>query len=481
MIDRRNLRSLVTFAGIAVPGVLIATTGFLAPLAGGSVERGADQIRLPASDTVSVCPGPWQTAEEAAGTDAEFSTDPAPPATVQAATAPISAPDGTRRAAGLSSASLDGAENFTVGASPGFVSGDDRAEAPVRVTGLAEDESPALVSAGQTVAAPDGDYAGLAVLSCVRPTTRAVFTAASGGPGSDARLLIGNPSQAPITVRIDLVGAHGPVTAAGEDTIGLQPGEQRAVLLGALAPDEPVLGIELSAADGLMTSVLQQIERDGLTSLGIEYGAPTAPAATEAEVPLAAAGSAALRVVNPGDTATTVRIEHLGHDGPVDIAESSAAIPARGVVEVPLGDVPAGVVRVTGEDPVHAGARLTADGDFAEVPAVEPLRAGQLLVLPRGPETSVVLGAADGTLTVSGLREDGTSTEARTVDLSPDRTSVITPDALFGEDVMALHIDTPDGTAVRGAAMASGEAGIGALVVPSAPSGIGYRDIRIGS
>ena len=70
--------------------MLIAATGFLTPLAGGSVQRGPEQIRLPASDTVSVCPGPWQTAEEAAGTDAEFSTDPAPPATVQSAIAFVS-------------------------------------------------------------------------------------------------------------------------------------------------------------------------------------------------------------------------------------------------------------------------------------------------------------------------------------------------------------------------------------------------------
>lgn len=480
MISERNLRSLVTFAGIAVPGVLIAATGFLTPLAGGSVQRGPEQIRLPASDTVSVCPGPWQTAEEAAGTDAEFSTDPAPPATVQSATVLTSAPDGTAQAAGLRSESLDGAENFTVGTSRGFVTGDDLVDAPTRITGLAAEEHPALVSAAQTVAADSGDFAGLAALSCTRPATRAVLTAGGTAAGADSRLLIGNPSASPITVEIALRGAHGRVAAAGEDALSLAPGEQRAVQLGALAPDEEVLGIELRAAGGLMTAALQQIERDGLTALGIEYGVPTAPAGSTAEVPLAAAGSAAVRIVNPGDTAASARIEYLGADGPVEIEVGSAAIPAHGTVEVALGEVPAGVVRISADAPVHAGARLTAGGDFAEVPATAPLRAGQLLLLPRGPAAEVVLGSADGEVVLTGVREDGTSTEPHTLDLSPDRASTVTPSALFGETVTGLRFDTPDGVRVHAAAMAVSEAGISGLAVPEPPTGIGYRDIRLG-
>lgn len=490
-MNRHSLRSLVVCAGIAVPGVLIATTGFLSPLAAGSVPRGPEQIRLPASDTVAVCPGLWQAEQEAQGTDEEFSTDPPPPAHVQAVTVATSAPDGTRQAAGLRSETLAGQENFTLGASQGFVSGDDAVRSPTTITGLAVDEHPALVSAGQTLQAAEGDYAGLATLTCPRPVTSAVLTSAGTPAGTDSRLLIANPSQAPVVVELALVGGHGPITPAGEDSLSLQPGEQRAVMLGALAGDQAVLGVEVRASGGPMTAVLQHTERQGLTSLGTEYGVPAAAADTTAEVPLAAAGQAEVRVANPGAAALTAQIEYLGTDGPVDIEATSVAIPAHGIAEASLGDVPAGVVRITAEAPVVAGARLGTTGidtaedsaegavDFAEVPAVDPLRAGQLLVLPREPDTRMVFGAADGALTLTGVREDGTTTEAQTLGLSPERTRDVVPDELFGEDVMGVVVEAPPDVEVRAAAMAVSAGGISGLTIPPAPTGIGYRDIRL--
>ena len=59
-------RSAAAFVGIAVPGVLIAVTAFVAPLPSGSGARGPEQVRLPASATTAVCPGPLSLADDAA-------------------------------------------------------------------------------------------------------------------------------------------------------------------------------------------------------------------------------------------------------------------------------------------------------------------------------------------------------------------------------------------------------------------------------
>ena len=71
----RHLRSIVTFAAIAVPGVLVATTSFLTPLTPGTLDRSPEQVRMPTADTQAVCPGPLLTDTEAEGTAAEFVDD----------------------------------------------------------------------------------------------------------------------------------------------------------------------------------------------------------------------------------------------------------------------------------------------------------------------------------------------------------------------------------------------------------------------
>jgi hypothetical protein len=403
---------------------------------------------------------------------------------VQSASVQTSAPDGSRAAAGVRSQTLDGQENFTVESSAGFASGDDPVTEPTLVVGEAKSEHPALVSAGQTVQAAEGDFTGLAALSCVRPSTQADFTAGDTSAGVDSRLLIANPSQAPITVAISLTGETGPITPAGDDTLSLQPGEQRSVVLGALAPDQAVLGVRAEATGGLMAGVLQQTRLDGLIPRGIEYEAPAAGASETAEVPLAVDGRAAVRVTNPGDTATTAAIEYIGAEGPVEIERDSAAVPAHGTALIELGEVPAGVVRIASSTPVVAGAEVERDtgdsgSDLALLPAVEPLNAGQLLALPRGPEATLMFGPAAGEVVLTGVREDGTVTDARALGLASDRSSPVRPTELFGETVVGVVVDAPAGTAVHAAAAAATETGLSGLVIPAAPTGIGYRDIRL--
>lgn len=478
-------RTAATFVGIAVPGLLIAVTAFVAPLPSGSGARGPEQVRLPAAATTAVCPGPLDRDAEAEGTDEEFESSEPPTTVARAVSIATRAPDGSEGAAGVEARVIGSDTLFATEPGDPFVSGADGMGAPVAYLGTPAGESPALVSAVQTAAADSGDYAGLAALSCSTPLTRATFSGASTMTGDDSRLLLANPTDAPVTVRIDLTGESGPIPVAGQDTLTLQPRTLRTVVLGALAEGVPVIGAEVTAEDGRVTAVLQHSRRDGLTSRGIEYAAPEAPAATRTVVPVATAGEARLRVSNPGDSAVTARLGSHSADGPQQLASGSVAIPARGTAEVELGEIAPGDVLVEADGEVSASATVTVgtdDGeDVAFYPGVDEVGDTRLLTLPTEQngtplDGDLVLAAGEGTVDVVTVGGDGQRGDTRTLELDPER-AIVLGLRDFG-DARALELRGTGGEsfATVGVRTDAGASGIG---FPAPPEGIGYRDVRL--
>lgn len=478
-------RSTATFVGIAVPGVLIAVTAFVAPLPSGSGSRGPEQVRLPASATTAVCPGPLDLDEQAVGTDEEFETSEPPTAVARAVSITTTAPDGSSGAAGIEARVVGGDTLF--GTDPGdpFVTGADGMGAPVVYTGTPSGESPALVSAVQTASAEDGDYAGLAALSCSTPLTRAVFSSASTMTGDDSRLLIGNPTDAPVTVRVALSGESGPIPVAGQDALTVQPRTIRTVVLGALAEGVPIIGAEVVAEDGRMTAVLQHSRRDGLTSRGIEYATPEAPAATRTVVPIGTAGSTRLRVSNPGEGAVTVRLGAHSAAGPEALAAGSVAIPARGTAEVDLGYVASGDVILEADGDVSATATVTVDTedgqDVAFYPGVDPVGDTRILTLPTDQNASplagdLVIAAGEGSIDVVAIGGDGERGDTRTLDLDPQR-AIVLGLADFG-DARALELRGTAGDSFATVGVRT-DSGVSGVSLPAPPEGIGYRDVRL--
>lgn len=478
-------RTAATFVGIAVPGVLIAVTAFVAPLPSGSGARGPEQVRLPAAATTAVCPGPLDRDDEAAGTDEEFEASEAPTTVARAVSITTTAPDGSEGAAGVEARVVDSDTLFTIEPGEPIVTGADGMGAPVAYLGTPAGESPALVSAVQTAAADTGDYAGLAALSCTTPVTQAVFSGASTMTGDDSRLLLANPTDAPVTVRVDLTGESGPIPVAGQDSLTLQPHTMRTVVLGALAEGVPVVGAEVMAEDGSVTAALQHTRRDGLTPRGMEYAAPEAPAATRTVLPVATAGDARLRVSNPGDSAVTARLGAHSADGPEPLASGSVAIPARGTAEVELGDVAPGDVIVEADGEVTASATVTVDTDegqdVAFYPGVDEVGDTRLLTLPtdeRGTplEGDLVLAAGEGTVDVVPVGGDGQRGEPHTLDLDPERALVLGLTD-FG-DARALELRGTAGEAYATVGVRT-DAGVSGIGFPAPPEGIGYRDVRL--
>lgn len=470
----RRPSALAPLLGILLPGALVAAS-VVFPIPTGTQQRGAEQIRLPASDTVAVCPGPLSVAESAAGTDEDFEVSAVPPALARAVSLETTSPEGTTAAAAIRAAQLGGPELFTTPAGEAFVTGSDEIGQPTSYTGLAADEHPALTSALQISSSADGDFAGMSALTCTQPATRATFSAGTTLAGDDARILVSNPGQAPVTVRTQLRGESGPIAASGEDALSVGPGETRAIVLGALAPETAVLSAEVTADGGLVSAVLQHISRDGLTSRGLDYSAAEAPAAEQQTVPVPVAGEVRLRVANPGDEALTASVRALGAEGEAELPTASVSVPAGGASEIDLGELDAGTLELSGDRPLTATASVRSDDDIAYAPAAAPLGPGQLVVLPEGADSRLVLAPGSGTVTLTGVDGDGGRAEQMAVDLDESRTSIIDVSALG--DVRAVEIAT-EGEA-RAALGVSSDDGVSAVTVPSPPTGVGYADVRL--
>src|SRR5690606_36527125 len=120
---------------------------------------------------------------------------------------------------------------------------------------------------------------------------------------------------------------------------------------------------------------LQDSRVDGLTPAGVELVTAAAAPATEQVVPAIAVGdpdepeAPSLRVLAPGDEATTVEVLLLGSDGIVRLpGTEDVGLDAGEVLDIPLDGLPRGdyVAVVRADVPVVAGATVTRVGTPAE-------------------------------------------------------------------------------------------------------------------
>ncbi|GAA1634304.1 hypothetical protein GCM10009700_21820 [Brevibacterium sanguinis] len=480
-------RSTVTFAAIAVPGILIATTSFLTPLPAGTLSRSPEQVRMPTADTQVICPGPLLTDQAAEGTDAEFVDDSNVSTRVVSATAPISAADGSVSASRLQVATLGGSPDFDNPASGGFVSGDDQVENTKIITGFARPGAPALTTALETVEGTSGDLTGLATLTCAAPAANFRIVAGSGEAGSNSQLLLSNPGSVPVQAQVQVMTPSG---SRGEPTeLSIRAGSQRAVRLAGLAAGAPELAVDVSVDGGVLAGSIQETKLDGLTPQGIDLAAPGAPAANQQVLTGLDGRSVRVRVANPGDDLAEVALKAYGPDGEVDIPRSALTVVAGGVAEADLGELAATSLVLDSDQPVQATASVATNpdggaGDFATITATEGLADAQLMALPRTGTAQLFLSPGQGQVQVSGMLDDGSLTDPRVVDLNPTATTTLAPAEVSAEAVRALVIS---GQGAAGAAadgvhaslLVTSDSGVSAVMPAPAPAGVAYRDIRL--
>ncbi|WP_209325304.1 DUF5719 family protein [Brevibacterium renqingii] len=484
----KQLRSIVTFGAIAVPGVLVATTSFLTPLTPGTLDRSPEQVRMPTADTRVVCPGPLLTDSEAEGTDAEFVDDSKVSTRVVSASAPIGAADGSTSSARLQVADLGGSVDFDNPAGQGFVSGDDSIDSTKLVTGFARPGAPALTTGLETIEGSSGDLTGLATLTCAQASSSFRILAGSGVTGSNSQLLLSNPGDVAVQAKVAVMTPSG---RSGDPTeVSIRAGEQRAVRLGGLAAGAESLAVDVTVDGGVVAGSVQESVLDGLKPQGIDLAAGGADAARQQVLTGLNGKDVRVRVANPGKGLAEVSLKAYGPDGEIDIPRSSMTVVGHGVAEAELGDLEATSLVVDSDRRIQAGAFIGQDGDdgasdFGSVATTDSLAESQLLALPRTGSSSLHLSPGQGRVQVQGMLDDGSLTDPQSVDLNPTGTTVLDPAEVSDEAVRALVLK---GTQAQGSQadgvhatlVVATDDGISTVAPAPAPAGVAYRDIRLG-
>lgn len=484
----KNLRSIMTFAAIAVPGVLVATTSFLAPMTPGTLDRSPEQVRMPTADTRVVCPGPLLTDGTAEGTDAEFVDDSKVSTRVVAASAPIGAADGSTSSARLQVADLGGSVDFDNPAGQGFVSGDDSIDSTKVVTGFARPGAPALTTGFETVEGSSGDLTGLATLTCAQAASSFRILAGSGATGSNSQLLLSNPGDAPVQAEVKLMTPGG--GAAEPTELSIKAGEQRAVRLAGLAGGAEALAVDVTVDGGVLAGSVQETVLDGLKPQGIDLAAAGSDADRQQVLTGLNGKDVRVRVANPGKGLAEVGLKAFGPDGEIDIPRQSMTVVGHGVAEADLGDLEATSLVIDADQQIQAGAFIGQDGkkgasDFGSVQASESLAETQIMALPRTGETSLHLSPGQGRVQVQGMLDNGSLTDPQTVDLNPTGTTVVDTGTVSEESVRALVLKGSQASGsraegVHATAVVTTDDGISTVAPAPAPTGVAYRDIRLG-
>ncbi|WP_407341787.1 DUF5719 family protein [Pengzhenrongella phosphoraccumulans] len=426
-------------------------------------------VQVPPSARSLVCAGPLVLPEGAGTGDSAFDPVPVPVLTeVRVLTIPgagaheASSGTLTPLAGGSSIAQLDPAGSGAAAQRAAGVTGPTllRAE-PVG------DVAPLIGGATASVTTA-GDLRGLAAASCQVPVADQWLVGGSTEIGNTSQLIVNNPGATAAQVSVELFGPSGAVDLAGAASFLVAPGAEKVLLLAGVAAEQSRIAVHVSAAGGLITAHVQDNRLDGFTPDGTDLvSAGTLPATRQVigglvvpESTIGAPDVAQLRLLAPGDTATTATISLLGADGPVALpgADSVQLIPGE-VTDVSLGGLPAGAYTVVVDAHVLIVAavmitRPGLPGQLDDLPTLERAwgasatpGTGGVVALPARVVGTVLLagvgadgstgadGAATGTLRTFGA--DGALLDERSVSVPAGTTTAIPLASLTGDAAVA--------------------------------------------
>jgi Family of unknown function (DUF5719) len=309
---------------------------------------------------------------------------------------------------------------------------------------------------------PRGEDRGLAGVACGEPGTEFWFVGAGASPGRRDRLHLVNADSTSAVVSVTLFGERGPVRAPAVARLVLGPGERQVLLVDALAPGVPVLGLRVAASEGRVAAAVRSRQVAGIAPRGLDWLPPAAPPASRHVVAGVPAGSAtlALTVLAPGDRATRVRLSLLGAGPRPPAGPASLEVPAGSVRRLDLTTV-AGTgpvaVALDADQPVTAGIELTRrapDGtaDTAFAAAAVPL--------PRPAVLPYADSGVPGTRTTVLLTAPGDATSVRVRRLVPG------PNPSPAEQTVSVPAQSTVSATLPAAA---GGTGYALVLIPAAP------------
>ncbi|WP_179951885.1 DUF5719 family protein [Arthrobacter crystallopoietes] len=353
--------------------------------------------------------------------------------------------------------------------------------------------------ATMTYTAEDGDLRGLAAANCAMPSNDFWLLGASTTVGSSAVLNLYNATETASTVDLELVGAEGPIQAAGSRGLLIAPGESKSIVLAGLAANQESLAVHVSSSGGPIVGAIQQSVLRELTPGGVELLQPSAGAGlsqvltgiavqdeeTAQEIRGQAGyenASPALNVVVPGASDATVEVRVFGSKGQVALPGGGVFNVAAGTVSaIPLDSLPGGTysVQVTSDVSVVASARVsrgTGEGDpvdFGWAPSTDRLGSEHLAIVPGGVSSRFSFIAPEGNakVSVTPVGANGQLGSERVLDVPGGSTVSLNPMA-GGADPAALLIGAT-GDPVYGSQVVftGGSPNISVLAVPPGTQG----------
>ena len=205
-----------------------------------------------------------------------------------------------------------------------------------------------------------GDIAGLAAVTCVRPTLDQWLVGGATTLGASARLVLTNPADAPVEVTVT---SYGPIATGAEPImIVVGPQSQKSVLLEGTIPENPALVLNIASNGTGVVAQVQDSRLDGFEPAGTDWVTRGADPATSIVIP-------AVGPSNPADDGSSAKVSLLAPDGAtvkltLVTADGIVAWPGTAglvldpgvVTEIPVPALTLGAVEISADAPVVAAA-----------------------------------------------------------------------------------------------------------------------------
>ncbi len=318
---------------------------------------------------------------------------------------------------GTSSGSSFGVPELTIGAesgseptvtpvaAPNNVAGDAfGAPSIISVPTAADAETAPLLAASQSQSAALDDLSGFAAGTCSEASAESWLVGGSTDVGRTSVLALTNPTRADAIVDLTIYGENGVLDAPGSKGVIVKGGEQKLLSLAAFAPNLITPIVHVASRGGQVAAVIQHSVIRGLTPSGVEYVAPTSPAANTqmiAGVTISATpptvsdedyddNSPALRMIAPGTETAGVTVTFTSEQDGSSPEPLQYDLEPGIATEISLGGLAAGSysVEIVSDQPVVAGARTSANvgeaTDFAWFQASTALPDTAMIAVPAG-------------------------------------------------------------------------------------------------
>lgn len=521
--------------GAVVAVAAITTVGSLWAAPSPDMDTAARAADLPATDTLSVCPGiPKLPKGSDDGADLEFSAESSDAVSALTVTAasdlagnipgityyatkadPDKQPSATEITDALDEEIQQGppataAEDGTVTKRADYdvVSEPDKHGYPIALSTQPVGGTPGVGAGTVQYAATDGDLAGMATAACTPAAHEHWLPGATTTTGTTAVLTVTNPSSTNSTINLDVFDQDGPVDSSGASGIVLAPGQTRSMLVAGLAPRQESVAVQVSSSGGPVTADIQQNRLDGIVPAGVDTLQSATPGtdlvipgveiSDEAQDIADSSGlddqTPALHVASTGSGASAT-ITLRGPDGPIELPSEASAIDVApgATTTIDLADVKPGTYAVEIESDANVVASATtvahntaADNedatgntsavDAAYMPSTKPIRGETMVALPAlaDPEAKLVLTSAqDAEVSITPVDSKGKRGEPFTQELAADTAVTVDKDA----DSYLLETGSND---VHAGVMIDSSAGISTLPVNTVSETGSGLPVRVG-